>query len=178
MTLLQEAPYPSPFQLLVFRVVLALAAAGIAAFLPGTLRIQISKWIRAAGALAVFVLVYLVNPAGLITSEVRIHMVGFEDRRACERQAALRAKLEPSAYPGQVYPVVLPVKTKAVWLQGPCGVSSGLLRCRLELGEPDTPCGEPYEVVLLAARRRLSPGRHETIPGDVDARSESVQLRR
>lgn len=171
-------PYPSPFQLLVFRVVLALAAAGIAAFLPGTLRIQISKWIRAAGALAVFVLVYLVNPVGLVASEVRIRILGFEDRRECERYATLSARVEPGTYPGQIYPVVVPLRTRALWLQGPCASSSGLLRCGVELGEPDTRCGEPYEVMLIAARIALSPGRHEAVPANVDARSDSVQVRR
>lgn len=56
--------------------------------------------------------------------------------------------------------------------------SSGLLRCRLELGEPDTPCGEPYKVMLLATRRGLNPGRMSELPADADARSDSIQIHR
>ncbi|HTG34132.1 MAG TPA: hypothetical protein VLB76_14485 [Thermoanaerobaculia bacterium] len=58
---------PTPFQYIVFRVVLALAAAGVAAMIPGFLQIQIAQWIRAGGALAVFVIVFFYNPAQLVT---------------------------------------------------------------------------------------------------------------
>lgn len=47
-------PDPTVFQYTVFRIVLALAAAGIAAFVPGFLKLQISNWLSAGGALAVF----------------------------------------------------------------------------------------------------------------------------
>jgi hypothetical protein len=63
-------PYPAPFQYLIFRVVLALAAAGVAAVLPGTLGIEIHKIVTGAGALGVFVLVFFFNPAGLLSSPV------------------------------------------------------------------------------------------------------------
>ena len=59
-------PYPTPFQYLVFRVVLALAAAGVAAMIPGFLEVRIPKLLRAGGALAVFVVVYFYNPATLV----------------------------------------------------------------------------------------------------------------
>ena len=59
-------PHPTPFQYLVFRVVLALAAAGVAAMLPGFLEVNIPNWLRAGGALAVFVVVYFYNPAALV----------------------------------------------------------------------------------------------------------------
>jgi hypothetical protein len=56
-------PNITPFQYLVFRVVLALAAGGIAAMIPGFFQLQVSKWLRAGGALAVFAVVYFYNPA-------------------------------------------------------------------------------------------------------------------
>jgi len=60
---------PTPFQLFVFRVVLALAAAGVAALIPGFLDIKskvLRNSIRGGGALAVFVIVYLINPPQLV----------------------------------------------------------------------------------------------------------------
>jgi hypothetical protein len=63
-------PNPTPNQEQTFRIVLALAAAGVAAVMPGLLNISVAAnkrfRLRAAGALAVFVLVYLVNPAQII----------------------------------------------------------------------------------------------------------------
>src|SRR5262245_15907864 len=59
-------PNPTLFQFTVFRIVLALAAAGVAAMIPGFIELQVSEWIRAGGALAVFVLVYFYNPASLV----------------------------------------------------------------------------------------------------------------
>ena len=61
-------PNPTAFQLLVFRIVLALSAGGIGALIPGFLMIQYRTVLRAGGALAVFVLVYFVNPATLVSS--------------------------------------------------------------------------------------------------------------
>jgi len=54
---------PTPFQYLVFRVVLALAAAGVAAMIPGFLEVRLGRGVRAGGALAVFVIVYFYDPA-------------------------------------------------------------------------------------------------------------------
>jgi len=62
-------PSPTPFQYTVFRVVLALAAAGVAAMVPGFLEVEVAGWIRAGGALAVFVVVYFYNPAALVVPE-------------------------------------------------------------------------------------------------------------
>jgi VIT1/CCC1 family predicted Fe2+/Mn2+ transporter len=62
-------PNPTEFQLFVFRVVLALVSAAIAALVPGFLNIESQVYrssIRAGGAIAVFVIVYLVNPPKLI----------------------------------------------------------------------------------------------------------------
>jgi hypothetical protein len=63
------APSPTPFQYTIFRVVLALAAAGIAAMIPGFIELEIKAWLRAGGALAVFVIVYFYNPAALVTTQ-------------------------------------------------------------------------------------------------------------
>ena len=59
-------PHPSDFQYLVFRIVLALAAAGVAAMIPGFLHVSVSTFLRAGGALAVFAIVFFYNPASLV----------------------------------------------------------------------------------------------------------------
>jgi hypothetical protein len=59
-------PEPSPFQYTVFRIVLALAAAGAAAMIPGFIEFNIPGWLRAGGALAVFIVVFFYNPASLV----------------------------------------------------------------------------------------------------------------
>jgi hypothetical protein len=58
---------PTEFQYLVFRIVLALAAAGVAITFTGFLTVNLGTWIKAGGALAVFILVYTQNPANLVT---------------------------------------------------------------------------------------------------------------
>lgn len=62
-------PNPTAFQYFVFRALLAVAAAGVAAFIPGFLEVEISKIVRAGGAIAVFVLVYFFSPAQLLAPE-------------------------------------------------------------------------------------------------------------
>ena len=60
---------PTTFQLFVFRVILALAAGGAAWFIPGFIDVHINLpkvAIRATGAIAVFGIVYLVNPPSLV----------------------------------------------------------------------------------------------------------------
>jgi hypothetical protein len=57
---------PTPFQYLVFRIVLALAAAGIAAMIPGFLHVSFPPVIQAGGGLAVFAIVFFYNPAALV----------------------------------------------------------------------------------------------------------------
>jgi hypothetical protein len=63
-------PNPTPFQEFVFRVVLAIAAAAFGSTIPGLLEVDIGAGgkfaIRAAGALALFVTVFLVNPTRLL----------------------------------------------------------------------------------------------------------------
>jgi hypothetical protein len=57
---------PSPLGIVIYRVVLALAAAGIGAVVPGMIVVNVSAIIRAGGALALFVIVYWFKPAGLV----------------------------------------------------------------------------------------------------------------
>ena len=63
---------PNSLLLLVFRVTLALACAGVAAMLPGFVQLSVSTGtnmaIRAGGAVAIFVLIYLVDPGSRFTS--------------------------------------------------------------------------------------------------------------
>jgi hypothetical protein len=61
-------PNPTPNQYLVFRVVLALAAAGVASMIPGFLEVEVSKVVRAGGALGVFVVVYFLKPAAIVAT--------------------------------------------------------------------------------------------------------------
>ena len=56
-------PQPTPFQYTVFRTMLALATARFT--LPGFVVVR-SKWLRAGGPVAVFVIVYFCSPAALI----------------------------------------------------------------------------------------------------------------
>jgi hypothetical protein len=58
-------PEPTSFQYMVFRIVLALAAGGVGAMIPGFLKVEVKPGIRAGGALAVFVVVFFFNPAKL-----------------------------------------------------------------------------------------------------------------
>ena len=61
-------PTPTPFQYLVFRIVLAMAVSGVAAMIPGFLEVNVPGVVRAGGALAVFVIVFFYNPAALVVS--------------------------------------------------------------------------------------------------------------
>ena len=68
LTLALAVPDPKPFQYEVFKVVLALAAAGVAAMIPGFLSLTVGAWLRAGGAMAVFAVVYFYTPASLVAS--------------------------------------------------------------------------------------------------------------
>jgi len=61
-------PNPTAFQYNVFRIILAIAIAGIAAFIPGFINLKLGAWLKAGGALAVFAIVYFFNPAQLIST--------------------------------------------------------------------------------------------------------------
>jgi hypothetical protein len=69
-------PNPTVAQWFVFRVVLALAASGIGAIIPGLIVVNVSNVVRAGGAIALFLLVYWFNPPKLVVSDkpaVSIH---------------------------------------------------------------------------------------------------------
>jgi hypothetical protein len=70
LTIALAVPDPTPTQWFVFRLVLALAAAGIGAVIPGLIVVQVAKLIRAGGAIALFVIVYYLNPPQLIVPNV------------------------------------------------------------------------------------------------------------
>lgn len=79
-------PRPSSFQSLVFRSVLALSAAGVAAVIPGFLHINSTAQnfgLRAGGAIVVFLIVYGMTPAVPAASE--------EDRARNARRDALQS---------------------------------------------------------------------------------------
>jgi hypothetical protein len=59
-------PAPTSFQYTVFRTVLALAAGGVAACVPGFLELKYKSVIRAGGALAMSVIIYFFSPAALV----------------------------------------------------------------------------------------------------------------
>lgn len=71
-------PNPTESQWFTFRVVLALAAAGVGALLPGLISVNAGPYVRAGGALALFVLVYWFNPPKLVKdpSQLRIPSLG------------------------------------------------------------------------------------------------------
>lgn len=67
--LAMKYPTPSTFQYTVFRIVLALAAAGFAVMIPGLLKFELKSWIRATGTLVIFVIVFFFSPAKLASNE-------------------------------------------------------------------------------------------------------------
>lgn len=56
-------PHLSPEAYTVFRIIIALAAAGIGAVIPGILDVEMKGLLRAGGAMALFVIVYFFSPA-------------------------------------------------------------------------------------------------------------------
>jgi hypothetical protein len=70
-------PNPTPTEWFTFRAALSLAAAGVGAMLPGLILVKAGPYVRAGGALALFVLVFWFNPAKLVTSshrDPRLHL--------------------------------------------------------------------------------------------------------
>lgn len=66
-------PEPTPFQERTFKITLSLAAAGVAAMIPGFINVELTQTIgvivRAGGALAVFAIVFFFNPAQLVVKD-------------------------------------------------------------------------------------------------------------
>ena len=69
-------PQPTLFQVNVFKTLLALFAAGIGALIPGFIEVDYKPYIRAGGALALFVIVYFFDPAGYTADEVTVYVPG------------------------------------------------------------------------------------------------------
>jgi hypothetical protein len=59
-------PDPTLFQYTFFRIVLAIAAGAATATLPGTLNVEVNKYVRAGGAFGMVLLVYFWNPIQLL----------------------------------------------------------------------------------------------------------------
>ena len=68
LTIALFVPTPTSFQYLVFRIVLALATAGVAAMIPGFIEVNVPTFLRAGGALAVFAIVFFYNPVALVSN--------------------------------------------------------------------------------------------------------------
>ncbi|WP_318557332.1 hypothetical protein [Geobacter anodireducens] len=86
-------PNPSAFQYNVFRIILAIAIAGIAAFIPGFINLKLGTCLKAGGALAVFAIVYFFNPAQLISTpqdDPKFHE--FSDKSPLEKAIAQARK--------------------------------------------------------------------------------------
>jgi hypothetical protein len=81
-------PNPTPFQFRIFLTVLALAAAGIGAALPGYLEVQRPGVFRAGGALALFVLV-IANQTVLKQELVTYEEPSEDPRRVAESFVSL-----------------------------------------------------------------------------------------
>lgn len=65
LALVSYFPCPSKVQVNVFKIVLAIAAGACAAIIPGFFNFEYQGIVKAGGALGVFALVFLVNPAGI-----------------------------------------------------------------------------------------------------------------
>ncbi|MEM7183488.1 MAG: hypothetical protein AAF518_21450 [Spirochaetota bacterium] len=61
--------HPTEFQKNIITIVLALAGAGVAAMLPGSLRITANNYVKAGGAIAVFIIIYFFVPAQFVENE-------------------------------------------------------------------------------------------------------------
>lgn len=61
-------PEPSSYQFFAFRVCFSLGGAGVASHIPGWLNVNIKNWVKAGGAIAIFVLLWFFNPPALITT--------------------------------------------------------------------------------------------------------------
>jgi hypothetical protein len=89
-------PTPTPFQYTVFRIVLALAAAGIAAMIPGFLSVEVGTAVRATGAIAVFVIIYFFSPAQLFVNAESNGATGVDQRRKDDKNTNQSVLENPS----------------------------------------------------------------------------------
>jgi hypothetical protein len=83
LTLAVLIPNPTATQFEIFRIVIAVAVAGVAAAIPGFLELHLNRnfslAIRAGGALAVFVIVYFYSPARWVATEPPSISIGVYD---------------------------------------------------------------------------------------------------
>jgi hypothetical protein len=56
-------PCPTESQYFLFRIIIAISAAGLTAVIPGVLNINLSNGVTAGGSLAIFALIYFFDPA-------------------------------------------------------------------------------------------------------------------
>jgi hypothetical protein len=89
LALVSYFPCPSKIQVTVFRIVLAIAAGACAAIIPGFFEFQFQSVVKAGGAIGVFALVFLKNPAG------------FEQRDDCNCSIVLRGKVLVNKIPAK-----------------------------------------------------------------------------
>jgi hypothetical protein len=108
-------PNPSGFQYQVFRIILALAAAGVAAVIPGIINVNLSGFLTATGALAVLVVVYFYSPAlipknadsvsisipGAATFRHAAELISDEDGSVVEFRGFSETELNVSIRPGK-----------------------------------------------------------------------------
>jgi hypothetical protein len=99
-------PEPTAFQYTVCRIILALAASGVATLLPGTLDVKIPGYLTASAAFAVFVIVYFRTPAELVINRARQDNPESANSRAGSLRggapgsgSAVASKLDPSYGP-------------------------------------------------------------------------------
>ncbi|HEY6169861.1 MAG TPA: tetratricopeptide repeat protein [Verrucomicrobiae bacterium] len=90
-------PQPTAFQNAVFRIILALAAAGVAAEIPGVLRVKISNVLTGSGAFALFAVVYFYSPAQLVIQPEDPRRAALDDKYL----VVLRKLAETLAQSGQ-----------------------------------------------------------------------------
>jgi hypothetical protein len=138
-------PNPTEFQFFVFRVVLALVAAAIAALVPGFLNIQSQVYrsrLRAGGAVAVFVIVYLINPPKIINAVPS--RVITEDKSETFKRALRQSSGTITIIPAGTSADVLPLATQLCGLAKTAGWTTN---CIGILGEsPFIGFGHPYDV--------------------------------
>jgi hypothetical protein len=108
-------PNPTGFQYQVFRITLALAAGGVAAVIPGILNVNISGFLTAGGALAVFAVVYFYSPALIpkgsdyvsvslptdVTFRRAAELIGDEDGAVIEFRGFTEIELNVKVRPGR-----------------------------------------------------------------------------
>lgn len=163
-------PEVSAFQYQVFRVVLALAAAGFASQLPGKLQVRLSSGTVGVGTLGVFLLVYSVAPTPLesaLAQLYRIHVTVLSSRGVPVDNAQLTAspsgvvKQVPGGWEVEVARDVLPADGQlTLFAARPVYFERG--RLAVSLGEDERPA-----VQLELKRDRSAPlqGRVVTLDG-------------